>query len=238
LGGFHKLFLDCGTIVEAKTVLLATGMRWRKLEAENADRFERAGVYYACTSIEALLHDGTDVGVVGGGNSAGQAATYLAECCMGRTVHLFVRRPLGTSMSRYLHERILAMPNIVVHEETVVKSIAGSRFIESVEIDCRGDCSWLNLSAVFVFIGAEPCSDWLPEYIGRDEKGFILTGSEALNSGNWPLDKRNPYPLETTVPGIFAAGDVRSGSTKRVGFAVGDGSQCVASIQALLASGG
>jgi thioredoxin reductase (NADPH) len=233
---YHTLTLDCGTNVMAKVVLVATGMRWRKLEAKNADRFERAGIYYACTSVEALLHDSEDVCVVGAGNSAGQAAVYLAECCPGRTVHLLARGKLGPSMSDYLSKRILSMPTIQVHEDTVITAVKGDRVIEGVEIRHQGKVSHLPAAAIFVFIGAEPCASWLPDRIGRDEKGFILTGNEALKSGKWPLSDREPCPLETTIPGILAAGDVRSGSTKRVGFAVGDGSQSVASVHQLLSS--
>ncbi len=233
--GYHKLTLDCGAVVLAKTVMIATGMNWRKLEAENADRFERAGIYYACTSVEALLHDNTDVGVVGGGNSAGQAATFLAECCPGRTVHLFVRRQLRTNMSRYLYDRIESMPNIRVHEETIITSVFGEAVIEAVEINHKGQRSRLPLSGVFVFIGADPCTTWLPEDLGRDEDGFVLIGADAEKSGKWPLTERGPCALETTIPRILAVGDVRAGSTKRVGFAVGDGSQSIACVHELLA---
>ncbi len=236
LGGYHKIRLDCGAIILARAVLIATGMRWRKLEAENASRFERAGVYYACTSVEAVLYDHSDVGVIGGGNSAGQAACYLAECCPDRTVHLFVRSQLGPNMSTYLSDRILAMSNIIVHEETVITAVFGDRLIDAVEIEHRGQSSRLPLSAIFVFIGADPCTDWLPDFIGVDDKGFVVTGADAAKSGKWPLADRDPCALETTVPGILAAGDVRSGSTKRVGFAVGDGSQCVACVHQLFAS--
>jgi len=238
VGGYHTLGLDCGASIKAKTVLIATGMVWRKLEAEGAERFERAGIYYACTSIEAVIHEHEDVAVVGAGNSAGQAAVYLTECCPGRKVHLFARGQLGPNMSRYLIERILAHPNIIVHENTVISKVIGDTSIEEIEIDHKGVRSKLPVNAVFVFIGADPGAGWLPDAIKRDEKGFILTGEETLQSGHWPLKDRAPTRSETTVPGILAAGDVRSGSTKRVGFAVGDGSQCVSCVHELLALGG
>lgn len=238
IGGYHTLGLDCGASIKAKTVLIATGMEWRKLEAEGAERFERAGIYYACTSIEAVLHEHKDVAVVGAGNSAGQAAVYLTECCPGRKVHLFARGKLGPNMSRYLIERILAHPNIIVHENTVITKVIGDSSIEEVDIDCQDLHSKVALDAIFVFIGAEPGANWLPDSLGRDEKGFILTGEDALHSGKWPLKDRPPSRSETTIPGVLAAGDVRSGSTKRVGFAVGDGSQCVACVHELLALGG
>jgi thioredoxin reductase (NADPH) len=231
--GSHSVILDCGAQVTTKSVLVATGMRWRKLDAENADRFERAGIYYACTTVEALLHEHDDVCVVGAGNSAGQAAVYLAECCPKRTVHLLARNKLGPNMSNYLIERIQAMPNIRVQEGTVITAVRGERLIDGVDIKHRDGTSYLPCSAIFVFIGADPCVDWLPDQIGKDEKGFILTGPEALKSGKWPLKDREPCPLETTVPGILAAGDVRSGTTKRVGFAVGDGAQSIACVHKL-----
>jgi thioredoxin reductase (NADPH) len=233
---YHKLTLDCGTQVSAKVCLIATGMKWRKLEVDNAARFERAGIYYACTTVEALLHEHDDVAVVGGGNSAGQAAMYLAECCPGRTVHLLVRRQLGLTMSDYLHKRILASRNIIVHEETTVAAVRGDQSIDGIEVLEKGEKEFISLAAIFVFIGAEPCGDWLPEDIGRDDQGFILTGSGASKSGKWPLADREPCPLETTIPRILAVGDVRSGSTKRVGFAVGDGAQSVACVHSLIAS--
>lgn len=233
-GGYHRLVLDCGATVKAKTVLIATGMYWRKLEADGAERFERAGIYYACTSIEAVLHEHADVGVVGAGNSAGQAAVYLAECCPGRKVHILARGKLGPNMSHYLVERILANPDIVVHEDTIVTAVSGDNSIEKIEINHQGERSKLSLTAIFVFIGADPGASWLPDSIGRDEKGFVLTGAGALQSGKWPLKDRPPSRSETTIPGVLAAGDVRSGSTKRVGFAVGDGSQCVACVHELL----
>ena len=233
-GDSHVIVLDCGATVLAKVILIATGMRWRKLEAENADRFERAGIYYACTNVEAVLHESVDVCVVGGGNSAGQAATYLADCCPGRTVHILVRNRLGPGMSDYLYQRILATHNIKVHEETVITAVKGESFIEGVETHQRGERFYLPLSAIFVFIGAEPCVDWAPKTIGRDEKGFLLIGADANKSGEWPLKDREPCPLETTIPRILAAGDVRSNSTKRVGFAVGDGAQSVACVHRLL----
>jgi thioredoxin reductase (NADPH) len=234
--GYHRLVLECGTVVQAKTVLIATGMRWRKFEGQNAERFERNGIYYACTTIEAVLYDQAHVGVIGGGNSAGQAATYLAECCPKRTVHLFVRSQLGLSMSQYLVDRCRSMPNIHIHEETTVTAVHGGDFIEEVEIIDHGVNSRLPVSALFVFIGAEPCVDWVPSCVARNEKGFLLTGAETLRAGKWPLENRAPCPLETSIPGILAAGDVRSGSTKRVGFAVGDGAQSVACVHELLAT--
>jgi len=235
--GRCALPLDCGAVIKARVVLIAAGVEWRKLEAENAHRFERAGVYYACTAIEATLHDKTDVAVVGGGNSAGQAAMFLTECCPDRKVHIMVRSQLGKSMSEYLTSRIRAHPNIFVYENTTIEKVNGEQQIESVEtLSESGEKQTIPVSAVFVFIGAEPSHPWLPAAIERDEKGFLKAGVDALSSGKWPLKDRDPCPLETTMPNVLVAGDVRSGSTKRVGFAVGDGSQAVTCVHYLLAN--
>jgi thioredoxin reductase (NADPH) len=229
---FHVLHLDCGNLLRARTVLVAAGIRWRKLDAEGADRFESAGIHYACTSVEAVLYDSQDVAVVGGGNSAGQAAMFLAECCRTRTVHLLVRNQLGPAMSEYLVGRIRAASNIAVHEGTEIAAVHGGRRLESVTLR---PSARLSISAAFVFIGAEPGCSWLPETLARDKLGYILTGIDALQSGRWPLTDREPCPLESTVPGILAAGDIRAGSTKRVGFAVGDGSLAVTCVHKLTA---
>jgi thioredoxin reductase (NADPH) len=249
-GDLHALHLDCGTVLRARTVLIAAGVRWRRLEAPGAARFEAAGIHYACTSVEAILYDLHDVIVVGGGNSAGQAAMYLAQCCPDRTVHVLVRRPLGTTMSEYLVGRIGAAPNIRVHEGVEIAEVHGQRRLECVTLraarkagDAAPDSSQqpaepletLRATAVFVFIGAEPGCGWLPEGIARDKLGYLLTGMDALRSGLWPLTDREPCPLETTIPGILAAGDIRAGSTKRVGFAVGDGSLAVTCVHKLTA---
>lgn len=223
---WHRMRLDCGAEIRCKVLLLALGVRWRQLEAEGAERYAGAGIYYACTTVEADLYDGCDVAVVGGGNSAGQAVMFMAECCPTRKVHLLVRRTLGLNMSKYLTDRIRAAPNVVLHEQTQIEAISGGRGIESLRVANRstGERRELPCSAVFVFIGAEPTADWLPKEIGRDANGYLLTGTDVVRSGLWPRKDRDPCPLETTVPGILAAGDIRSGSIKRVGFAVGDGS--------------
>jgi thioredoxin reductase (NADPH) len=234
----HLLHLDCGATISAGAVLVATGVKWRRLDADGADRFERAGVYYACTAVEALIHDATDVAVVGAGNSAGQAAMFLAECCRNRQVHMLVRSRLGPGMSDYLSGRIRSTANITVHEGVEIAAVRGGRNVESVDLKGTGPSAGrtLPLGAVFVFIGAEPHSRWLPDTIARDKLGYLLTGADAAASGRWPAaTNREPCPLETTIPGVLAAGDVRSGSTKRVGFAVGDGSLAVTCVHRLRA---
>jgi thioredoxin reductase (NADPH) len=242
--GFHALHLDCGVTLRARTVLIAAGVKWRRLEAEGAERFESQGIHYACTSVEAILYDASDVAVVGAGNSAGQAVMYLAQCCPNRTVHLLVRRRLGPGMSDYLVGRIRATKNIKVHEGVQIASVHGERRLQSVTLKAfnpdgeaqKNDApaEQLDVSAVFVFIGAEPGCSWLPKDIARDDLGYILTGTDVLRSGAWPLKDREPCPLETSLPGILAAGDIRAGSTKRVGFAVGDGSLAVTCVHRLI----
>jgi thioredoxin reductase (NADPH) len=186
--------------------------------------------------VEADLYDGSDVAVVGAGNSAGQAVMFLAECCPTRKVHMLIRRTLGRGMSEYLSSRIRATANVVVHEETEIDSVYGSRRIEAISLKgnaatapCRVPCS-----AVFVFIGAEPSAGWLPAELARDANGYLLTGTDVVRSGLWPRADRDPCPLETSVPGVLAAGDIRSGAIKRVGFAVGDGSLAVTCAHRLL----
>jgi thioredoxin reductase (NADPH) len=155
---------------------------------------------------------------------------FLSECCPTRTVHLLVRSTLGPSMSEYLVERIRSAANVVVHEQAEIEALHGGRLLEAIRVRNYGSgaATQLSCAAVFVFIGAEPAADWLPAEIARDAKGFLLTGADVVASGQWPRSDREPCPLETSVPGILAAGDIRAGSVKRVGFAVGDGSLAVA----------
>ncbi len=233
----HKLHLDCGSVVSARVVLVAVGVHWRKLEAKNAWRFDRKGIYYACTSVESDVHEAQDVGVVGAGNSAGQAAMFLAEQCE-RTVHLFVRgESLKKGMSEYLSKRIEQTENIRLHFNCEVKTVLGEKKIDGVEVlySDSQKTETVKLGALFVFIGGEPKVDWLPDAVARDDRGYVMTGTDVLKAGKWPLNDRAPCPLETSVPGLLAAGDIRAGSTKRVGFAVGDGSLAVTCAHSLLA---
>lgn len=233
---YHQLHLDCEAVIKARVVLIATGVKWKKLEVPGAHRFERAGVYYTCTAIEALLHEDEDVVVIGAGNSAGQAAMFLAECCPKRTVHMLCRSTLGPSMSEYLTQRIRNAKNITVHEGAQATAIHGNNSgrIESISISDKTGERNLPATAVFVFIGADPATDWLPPELCLDERGFVMTGAQVVSADRWPVSNREPCPLETSIPGVLAAGDVRSGSTKRVGFAVGDGSQAVSCFHTLL----
>jgi thioredoxin reductase (NADPH) len=235
----HVLQLDCGAKIRCRVLLLALGVRWRRLEAEGADRFAGAGIYYACTTVEADLYDRVDVAVVGGGNSAGQAAMFLAECCPTRNVYLLIRRTLGPGMSDYLSQRIRATANVHVEEQTEIETIHGNGHVDAITLRNNAALAKRRVpcSAVFVFIGAEPGAEWLPPDIARDANGYLLTGTDIARSELWSRGDRDPCPLETTVPGILAAGDVRSGSTKRVGFAVGDGSLAVTCAHRLLSIG-
>jgi thioredoxin reductase (NADPH) len=237
-GGVHILHLDCGHTVRAPAILIASGVRWRKLEAPGAERFERAGVFFACTTVEATLYDNQDVAVVGAGNSAGQAAMFLAECCRTRTVHMIIRHRLGPGMSEYLADRIRATPNIVLHEKAEIAEVHGQRHPESIDLKNATSeiVASLPVAAIFVFIGADPDIAWLPDTIARDQLGYLLTGTDVAHTGRWPLTDREPCPLETSIPGILAAGDVRSGATRRVGFAVGDGSLAVTCVHRLRAA--
>jgi thioredoxin reductase (NADPH) len=184
------------------------------------------------------LYRDQDVAVVGAGNSAGQAAMFLADRC-ARTVHMLIRGPaLGPGMSDYLAARIRATPNIRLHEESEITQVHGQRHPESITIQNRktGLDANLPMAAIFVFIGADPDIAWLPQTVARDNLGYLLTGTDVAKCGQWPLADREPCPLETSIPGILAAGDVRSGATRRVGFAVGDGSLAVTCVHRLRAA--
>jgi thioredoxin reductase (NADPH) len=208
-------------------VLIATGADYRRLEAEGCEPFEGRGVYYAATLNEAPLCRGAEVAVVGGGNSAGQAAVFLAG--LARKVYLIVRADtLYKDMSAYLAQRIEHTENIEVLLNTTVRRMLGDERLRSVEIvnSQTGEVRTLNIAALFSFIGATPRSDWLPPEIEKDDKGFVRTGLSVTHASQWNR-KRQPFLLETSRPGVFAAGDVRSGSVKRVASAVGEGAMAV-----------
>jgi thioredoxin reductase (NADPH) len=227
----------CQAILRAKAVLIATGADYRRLEAENREQFEGVGVYYAATALEGQLCRGETVIVVGSGNSAGQAAMFL---CDGAAKVLLVVRgnDLPKNMSDYLSRRVQAQHNIEILYRTEIRKMSGRQTLERVELEnTRTGERWtVKTPAVFSMIGARPCTEWLPPEIERDEKGFIKTGADIAESPAWCANKRQPGPLETSLPGIFAAGDVRSGSVKRCAAAVGEGGMAVAGIQTSLAS--
>ncbi|HEX4440244.1 MAG TPA: FAD-dependent oxidoreductase [Thermoanaerobaculia bacterium] len=226
-GGYALLTLEDGNSITAKCLLIVTGAEYRKLDVEGCERFEGRGVYYAATPNEAQVCRGREVVVVGGGNSAGQAVVYLAS--VASRVHLVVRKPdLYANMSTYLARRIETTPNVQVRLSSVVRRMEGDDHLRSVEVESRstGEVATIATPALFSFIGAVPRTDWLPEEIERDAKGFVVTGPSLVNSSRWS-PKRPPFLLETTRPGVFAAGDVRSGSVKRVASAVGEGAMAV-----------
>ena len=227
----------CPAILRAKTVLIATGADYRRLDAENRERFEGVGVYYAATALEGQICRDETVIVVGSGNSAGQAAMFLSE---GAAKVLLVIRgdDVTKKMSDYLSRRVQAQPNIEILCRTEVRKVFGDQRLEEVELENTktGERRTIKTPAVFSMIGARPCTEWLPPEIERDEKGFIKTGADVAEAPAWRANKRRPAPLETSLPGIFAAGDVRSGSVKRCAAAVGEGGMAVAGIHISLAS--
>jgi thioredoxin reductase (NADPH) len=224
---YSVLALEGGETVIAKCLLIATGAEYRRLDVGGCAQFEGSGVYYAATPNEVQLCQGANVVIVGGGNSAGQAAVYLSR--YARKVYLLIRgNDLYKSMSAYLAHRIEQTPNIEVLLNTTVQRMSGDGHLASVEIVNKetGETRKLETPAVFSFIGATPLTDWLPSEIERDEKKFVRTGPTMSQSRQWNL-RRQPFLLETSRPGVFAAGDVRSGSVKRVASAVGEGAMAV-----------
>jgi len=225
--GLLRVDLDDGQHVLARSVVMATGARWRELQAEGVQRFLGAGVYHAASPTDAERYRGEDVIVVGGGNSAGQAANHLAS--RARSVRVVVRdKGLKSTMSRYLVERIERSAGIEVMTETEVSAVHGSATVESVSLLDRRDGSIEQVpsTAVFVMIGADPCTEATTGMLAVDDGGYLLCGVGAAKcTGHlrWPLADRKPHLLETTRPGVFAAGDVRSGASNRVAGAVGDG---------------
>ena len=237
-GASHVVALADGSEVSTRAVILATGAQYRRLEVEDLERFEGAGVYYAATDLEARVCAGARVIVVGGGNSAGQAALFLAQ--QGSPVSLVIRRrDLAETMSHYLIERIEADPRIEVLAETEVRALAGATHIERVTLEHNpsGQRTEIESQGLFCFIGAIPATGWLDGSLVVDRSGFILTDrslpEDAIRSSAFA--GRDPLPLETSVPGVFAVGDVRSGSIKRVASAVGEGSSAVRSVHDYLA---
>jgi thioredoxin reductase (NADPH) len=234
----YVIELENGTRISTRTVMIATGVQYRKLPLENLSRFEGAGVYYGATFVEAQLCGGEEVVVVGGGNSAGQAAVFLAQ--NAKRVHMLVRSAgLTASMSRYLIRRIENTPTIILRPQTEIVTLEGGDHLESVHWrnNQSGETEKREISHVFIMTGADPNTHWLNGCIILDDKGFIKTGSDLLPDNlsalGWPL-MRQPYLLETSLPGVFAVGDVRSGSVKRVASAVGEGSIAISFVHRVL----
>jgi thioredoxin reductase (NADPH) len=230
--------IDGGAEISSRSVIIATGAQYRKPDLENLSRFEGSGVYYGATPMEAQLCAGEEVVVIGGGNSAGQAAVFLAATT--RRVHMLVRGPgLADTMSRYLIRRIEENPAIVLHTRTQIVALEGKQQLQRIQWrdERTGTIEAHDFRHVFMMTGATPNTRWLGGCVTLDEKGFVKTGPdlspEELGVAKWPL-ARHPYLLETSRPGIFAVGDVRSGNIKRVASAVGEGSIAVALVHQVL----
>lgn len=223
----YEVGVDCGNVIRAKTVVIASGVRYNKPKIDNLGKFEGQGIYYGATYIEAQLCGKEDVIVVGGANSAGQAAVYLSQ--FGGKVHMLVRsNQLSDTMSRYLIQRIEENPAIDVHYRTEIVGLEGVTQLERVTWQDKntGKESTHEIRHVFIMAGGIPRTEWLQGCVALDKKGFILTGRDldpVLHDYHWPL-QRVPQMLETSLPGVFAVGDVRAGNVKRVASAVGEGS--------------
>jgi thioredoxin reductase (NADPH) len=215
---------------------VATGVRWRELALSGVERYRGAGLYHAAMPADADLYRDEDVLVVGGGNSAGQAATHLAR--HARSVRMAVRGGgLSGTMSRYLVDRIERSPRIEVLTGTEVVGVHGRGKVDAVSLRTGDDERRLPVRAVFVMIGAEPCTEAVTDVLGLDPAGYLLCGTGAAGCDGepgWPLADRAPHLLETVRPGVFAAGDVRAGATNRVAAAVGDGALATRFVHALL----
>src|SRR5207302_260549 len=236
----YRAYLDiesCSATLRAKAVLIATGADYRRIDAEGREQFENMGVYYAATAMEGQLCRNETVVVVGSGNSAGQDAMLLSESAA--KVLLAVRgKDITNKMSDDLAPRVQARENIEILYRTEIRRLFGGKKLEEIELENtqNGERRHVRTPAVFSMIGARPCTDWLPPEIERDDKGFVKTGISVAAAPAWQASKHQPGPLETSLPGIFAAGDVRSGSVKRCAAAVGEGGMAVADVQIRLAS--
>ena len=234
----YKIKLDGGEVVSARTVVVASGARYRGVNLPECKTFEGVGVHYAATPIETKLCAGEEVVIVGGGNSAGQAAIHLSRTV--KHVHILVRgERLADSMSDYLVGRIEAAANISLRTRTEVVGLAGDKHLEHVtwKDHAADGAETRPIRHVFLMVGAEPNSEWLRDCLMLDEKGFVCVGAAVPAAGKWPLD-RAPHILETSLPGVFAVGDVRADSVKRVASAVGEGSIAVQFVHRVLAEQG
>lgn len=229
----YRIFLESGDAVRARTVVIASGARYRNISVDNLEKYEGQNVHYAATAIEARLCGGAEVVVIGGGNSAGQAAVFLSQ--HADHVHMLVRGPeLAASMSDYLVGRIHASPKITLYQNTELCEIDGDEFLQRAAWRHRetGEITRRDVAHIFVMIGAAPNTDWLDGCLALDDKGFVLTGKSAEECAECA---RPPYVFEASEPGIFAVGDVRAESVKRVASGVGEGSVCVSDIHKALA---
>jgi thioredoxin reductase (NADPH) len=234
----YELSVDCGQTIRARTVIIASGAQYNKPDIENLKKFEGQGIYYGATFIEAQMCGKDDVIVIGGGNSAGQAAVYLSQ--NGSKVHMLVRsNQLSDTMSRYLIQRIEENPGIEMHYRTEIVGLEGDEQLERVTWRDKntGEISTHDIRHVFIMAGGSPRTEWLKDCVAMDNKGFILTGRDldpVIQNYHWPLE-RVPQMLETSLPGVFAVGDVRAGNVKRVAAAVGEGSISIYLVHRVLA---
>jgi thioredoxin reductase (NADPH) len=231
----EQIVLDGGETLSAPVVIIATGVAWRRLPVPDIDRLLGSGVFYGAARSDSTVARGADIAIVGAGNSAGQAAIFFSR--FARSVTLLVRgESLDASMSRYLIDQIAANDAIRVETRSEVVGVHGERSLEAVDVIDRatGETTTRPYTVLFVMIGADAVTDWLPEQIARDEHHYIPTGGDAAATPQWTSDRR-PFGLETSAPGIFAVGDVRSGSVKRVAAAVGEGGMAIAQVHQYLA---
>jgi thioredoxin reductase (NADPH) len=230
---YRIIVLDDETELSCQAVVIATGVSYRQLEVPGAAELAGAGVYYGAATTEAVLYRDFDVAVIGAGNSAGQAAVHLSR--FARRVHLVVRGDdLRAGMSAYLVDQLEALENVEAHTGTEVSAMRGTDHLEAVEFTTANGPLELPVSAAFVFIGQQPRTSWLEGVVTRDERGFVLTGPQVLARHGWNLD-RAPFLLESSLPGCFAAGDVRHDSVKRIASAVGEGAMAVRFVHEYLA---
>jgi thioredoxin reductase (NADPH) len=225
--------LDDGGSVQGRTIIVAAGSRYRKLDLPNVEQFEGVGIYYGATQVEAPMCRDNEVAIVGGGNSAGQASVFLAG--FAKHVYLVVRgAELAKTMSRYLISRIEASREITVQTETTIEALEGNAHLERIRWRNAqtGSCETHEIHHLFLMTGADPNTAWLGGCLALDAKRFIQTGADIQTE--WPL-RRSPFPLETSLPGIFAVGDIRANSVKRVASAVGEGSMAVQFVHQVLA---
>jgi thioredoxin reductase (NADPH) len=230
----RNVHFDGDDVVRARTLIIATGVSWRRLAIEGADRLIGKGIYYGAARSEASNTQGLDVYLIGAGNSAGQAAIFFAN--HARMVTILVRGDaLEKSMSHYMVEQVRSKSNVVVELQSEVQAVHGDTHLMAIDTLNRasGTLRRRDCGGLFVFIGADAETDWLPTEIARDDRGYLLTGEDVAKSGRWALN-RDPYLLETSVPGIFACGDVRCSPVKRVASAVGEGSMAIAFVHQYL----
>jgi len=229
-----EVFLDGDDVIRTRTIILATGVRWRQLQIKGFDRLLGKGIYFGAARSEAGAVNGLDIYLIGAGNSAGQAAMHFAN--YARNVTLVVRGDsLEKSMSHYLIEQLRGKSNIAVQLRSEVHAVHGDSHLTSIEIrdNSKGTVDRHDCGGLFVFIGADAETEWLPAEIACDERGYVLTGDDTVHSRHWS-HTRDPYLLETSIPGIFACGDVRASKVKRVAAAVGEGSMAIAFVHQYL----